>query len=227
MKLQNAILTPGIVKEVVDNYGTIKATVFGLFSDNEEPDNIPPIYPFFTTLSGTFSTPTVGDKIWVLSVSDNPSELLYLRQPENTVDIKNVINETGENHVELLTNYESNNGWAQLFFDDGTGWIIRNDGVYIKLSTEEAIIDIGMKNRAFQISSDGISLGTIGGSKEKAVMGDSLVKLLNQLNVNIKTLASTAGASPYTTHLCSVINKISSDLDLSTQSILSENVTLD
>lgn len=95
MKLLNAQITPGVVKEIVDDFGTIKASVCGVFTENDSPDVLPPIYPFFTILHGTFSRPTIGEKIWVISTTDNPTQLLYFKQPELTEDIKNVIKETG------------------------------------------------------------------------------------------------------------------------------------
>lgn len=227
MKLINAKIVPGTVQEVVDDYGTIKGSAYGLFSAEESTENLPPIYPFFTVTHGTFSRPTVGELIWVISTTDNPTELFYFKQRELTEDIKNIIEEVGSNQCEIISNYEGKNGWAQIFFADGTGWMVRNDGVQFNMTDEKIVLTTGSKNRTISISSDGISLGTEGTSKEKAVLGDSLSKLLQQLDINIKTLASTASASPYTTHLTNVINKMASDLDSSLQNILSENVSLD
>ena len=188
---------------------------------------LPPIYPFFTILHGTFSRPTVGEKIWVISTTDNPTQLLYFKQPELTEDIKNVIKETGSDQCEILSNYDGKNGWAQIFFSDGTGWMIRDDKVYINLTNDKMILSTGTKHRTISITDEGISLGTENESKEKAVLGDSLTKLLDKLKLNIDCLAKAASASPNTVGLTHALTKMSQDLSTDIKSILSEHVTLD
>lgn len=227
MKLLNAQITPGIVKKIVDDFGTIKASVCGVFTENDSPDMLPPIYPFFTILHGTFSRPTVGEKIWVISTIDNPTQLLYFKQPELTEDIKNVIKETGSDQCEILSNYDGKNGWAQIFFSDGTGWMIRDDKVYINLTDDKMILSTGAKHRTISITDEGISFGTENESKEKAVLGDSLTKLLDNLKLNIDCLAKAASDFPYTAGLTPALTKMSQDLSTDIKSILSEHVTLD
>lgn len=227
MNLINAKITPGIVKEVVDDYGLIKATVYGVFSKDENPNDLPPIYPFFTTIHGTFSRPTVGEKIWVISSTDNPMELLYFKQPENTEDIKNVIKEVGSDQVEIVSNYDAKNGWAQIFFADGTGWMIRNDGVFINITNDKIVLSTKQKHRTISITDEGISLGSEGQSKEQAVLGNSLYKLLCTLSANIKGLSNTASISPYTASLAKPLMIIGQDIEDQLQDILSEEVTLD
>lgn len=227
MKLLNAQITPGVVKEIVDDFGAIKASVCGVFTENDSPDMLPPIYPFFTILHGTFSRPTIGEKIWVISTTDNPTQLLYFKQPELTEEIKNVIKETGSDQCEILSNYDGKNGWAQIFFSDGTGWMIRNDKVYINLTDDKMILSTGAKHRTISIMDEGISLGTENESKEKAVLGDSLTKLLDKLKLNIDCLAKAASDFPYTACLTPALTQMSQDLSIDIKSILSEHVTLD
>lgn len=227
MKLINAQITPGVIKEVVDDYGTIKASVCGVFTDNDAPDMLPPIYPFFTTIHGTFSRPAVGEKIWVISTTDNPTQLLYFKQPELTEEIKNVIKETGTDQCEIISNYDGKHGWAQIFFSDGTGWMIRDDRVYINLTDDKIVLSTKSKHRTISITDEGISLGTEGTSKEKAVLGDSLTTLLDNLKLNVDRLSKAAESAPYTANLVLPLNLMSVDLNADIKKILSENVTLD
>ena len=69
MKLVNGILRPGEILEVLEN-GKIKASAPGLFTE-EDKDLNPPIMPFWELMGGhanTFSTPIVGDEIWLLAI---------------------------------------------------------------------------------------------------------------------------------------------------------------
>ena len=45
MKLEKGIIRPGIVLEVLDN-GIIKASAPGLFSYSDDPEKMPPIFPW-------------------------------------------------------------------------------------------------------------------------------------------------------------------------------------
>ena len=79
MKLANGELRPGVVLEVLSVDGIIKASVPGLFSSRDQ-ELLPPIYPFGVGASNTFSTPNIGDEVWVLSFTDNLQQLYWFRK---------------------------------------------------------------------------------------------------------------------------------------------------
>ena len=64
----------------VDEKGIIKASVCGLFSDQDEPENIPPIYQFPLGGANNFSSPKKDDEVWVMFFDDNPLDLFYIRK---------------------------------------------------------------------------------------------------------------------------------------------------
>ena len=75
----NGELRPGTILEVLTDEGVIKASVPGLFSAQDQ-EVLPPIYPFCVGGSNTFSTPNVGDEVWVLSFTDNLQQLYWFRK---------------------------------------------------------------------------------------------------------------------------------------------------
>ena len=102
MKLVNGILRPGEVLEVLEN-GKIKASAPGLFSE-EDKDLIPPVMPFWELIgshANTFSTPTEGDEVWILNLTDNPLQLYWFRKD-------NLIIFGSRNHVVFVcTTYDA------------------------------------------------------------------------------------------------------------------------
>lgn len=229
MEFINARLTPGIVKEIVDDYGTIKASAQAVFSDAESTDVLPNVYPLLmTTTPGVYSRPVVGERVWVISNRDNPMQLMYFRQMQLTQEIDNVIDECGDDEqLHVLINREAKNGFAQLFFSDGTGWILRNDRTQIQLTDEKILLTTGSNNRTISIDDNGISLGTDGGSREPCVLGNQLKKLFNVLAEDFGELATQAAQGPYTSPLAQPFQKILLDINNNVDSITSQHVTLD
>lgn len=211
MKLINGTLRPGEVLEVLEN-GKIKAEVPGLFL-SEDLEMLPPIMPFFEITNGhanSFSTPRKGDEVWVLNMSDNPMQLYWFRKDDHVVNNAEIFAETGTENVEIVCNREAGVGWAALYFSDGTGWILRNDDSKLQIFPD-GHIEMGMNypNRTIKIDSTAIHLG---GSEEEhpAAYGDETAKLLMKICGVFEALAPLATANPYTAHLSSVLNQVSS-----------------
>ena len=97
MKLSQGILRPGRVLEVLDN-GKIKATAPGLFNAQDQP-LLPPILPFPSWHANSYSSPKVGDEVWVLNLMDNPLQLHWFRKDNFT---ENPVIQ--EENVEVLCN---------------------------------------------------------------------------------------------------------------------------
>lgn len=154
MKLINGILRPGTVVEVGE-FGVVKVEAQGLFSKEEDPSKLPPVYPFVDIIgnhSNTFSTPIVGDNVWVLNLTDNPLQLYWFRR--DSIKTNNpIFQEAGTENVEIICNRNASNGWASLFFSDGTGWIIRNDSSFIQIDKNGNIISHSVGNT--DMSADG------------------------------------------------------------------------
>lgn len=198
MRLDRCEIRPGFVLSVEDDYGTIKASVTGVFADDADPETLPPMIPFCTMSRGTFSHPKENDPIWVLINKDNPQELLYLRQ----TDLSNQLSDTLDNSyedVEVLMRTESGSGYAQILFDTDEGLIMQNDDSLIDIKKDGTIlIQKNGSHRTIEINSDGISLGSEGGSAEPALLGDKTEDALNKIWDCINTVVMSLQSScPY------------------------------
>lgn len=223
MKLVNATLRPGKIIEVLDG-GKIRAEVPGLFPA-EFKDKLPPIYPFFTNHSNSYSHPKVYDDVWVLNFSDNPLDLHWFRK-DNYIEYDQEILQ--EQNVEILCNRETGMGWAQIYFTDNSGWIIRNDESLIQIRKDGSLkMQMDWPHRTIDINSKNISIGTEGESAHPAALGDktqdSLTAICGLLNV-ISTVAKT---NPYTMMIGTTIETMLPDIQKTIGPIASNHVTLD
>lgn len=234
MKLMNGELRPGTILEVLTNEGVIKASVPGLFSSQDQ-ELLPPIYPFCMGGSNTFSTPNVGDEVWVLSFTDNLQQLYWFRKDNFAMNNgkmggksptgKDVQKET---NVEVLSNRESGSGTATIYFADGTGWIIKNNSAIIQLDKDgHILISTGQPHCDLWIDDDGISLGTKGGSAHPACHGDKVADLFQKIIQTLQALSVTAKANPYTTALSTTLDQQLQTFKDDFNYINSETVTLD
>jgi hypothetical protein len=224
MELKNAIIRPSKVRKVLNN-NVLKVSAPGLFSETDNPDLLPPVYPFVELSKNTYSTIDEGEEVWVINCVDNPSELFWIRKPDYEIGMEDKVNGT---QVEILTRRESGMSWAELFFSDGTGWVMNNDGSKIVIDSKGNItLQKEGKHRTIEINDEGISLGSAGVSSEPAVLGDQLATYINTLHAMLEALSSAAKTTQYTYPMHLVIELFSKALDAQADRILSSNVTLD
>jgi hypothetical protein len=74
----------------------------------------------------TFSSPNVGDSVWLLSLRDNSQELFYFRMIDPNTYTKNLGNINSDADIECVVRKQTDNGWGELYFDTGEGWIVAN-----------------------------------------------------------------------------------------------------
>jgi hypothetical protein len=229
MRLNQGNIRPGRVLQVVDEIGTIKAMCPGVFSELDDPSLLPPVYPFFCSNSNTFTKVNKGDEVWIMFFDDNPYELFYFRKDNIQESLATVLSKDYE-QIEVLASVEAGIcSYAQLFYTDGTGWVLRNGDSNITINPDGDIIlnYQGQSHRQISIDNTGISLGTTGGSSEPAVLGDQLTKTLNNIYSCFKTLSETAKLNPYTAHLSTALEMTLTTYKDSIAKIKSQNVTLD
>ena len=126
MDLGRADLRPARVLQVVDRTGTVKVAAPGIFTDQDDPELLPPVYPLFSISSNTFSTPCEGDPVWLLSFRDNMQELFYFRMVDPKSYTKNLGTINSDSEIECLVRRETEGGWGELYFDTGEGWVVAN-----------------------------------------------------------------------------------------------------
>jgi hypothetical protein len=243
MKLINGTLRPGEVLEILEN-GKIKASAPGLFLE-EDKDNLPPIMPFFEICgshSNAFSSPNVGDEVWILNMADNPLQLYWFRKDDHVTNNAEVFNEANElaskagrpsptENVEILCNREAGVGWATIYFSDGSGWVIKNNESAIQI-WPDGMIQIGLnnaKNRSIFVDQGGVFLGGSGpdGKYEPAVLGNALVDVLNGICKCLGEIQTKSMMVPFTMGIGAALTAAGvNTLPLKISSILSSDVQL-
>jgi hypothetical protein len=224
MKLSNGILRPGTVIEVLED-GCIKAIVPGLFSSNDSPDLLPPIYPFLIGPSNTFSSIKEDDNIWVLNFSDNPMQLYWFRRddfPTNNAELMD------EENVEIICNRETPLGWATIYFSNGSGWIIRNDESVIQIDSDgNILLSKSEPHRTIHINDNGISLGSKGESAHPAAYGDEITEALQNIQISLELIQKVSLNNPFTAGIATALGTKPLELKTIIPKITSPHVTLD
>jgi hypothetical protein len=225
MKLCNAILRPGRVREVVDNNGTIKVSAPGLFSETDDTNLLPPVTPFLTSHTNQFSKPIVDDEVWVINFTDNLQQLYWFRKDNFAENNKKILE---EENVEVLCNRETGEmGWATIYFSDNSGWMIRNDKSFIQINQDgEIIINQEWPNRCININNENISIGSKGKSAHPAAYADVIEDLLWKIYMTFEAIKTSSQTNPYTSSIASAIDIIG-DWSDKISDIKSQHVTLD
>jgi hypothetical protein len=199
MKFINAEIRPGVIKEVVDTIGTIRADVYGLFTseDAEEIGHLPPIKPL-TMLGnrGSFSTPHTEDKIWVISSNVDSRLLYYIPYFDNELMTNLITNgeslesETGEDVsdvIEVLLNVDDEGQVVQILYNLDKVLIIKNNASSIKMYGNEKKIEICGEDEGsiISIEKDKVILG----KEDQAILnGDDTSSLLKDILSEIDAL---------------------------------------
>ena len=234
-------MRPGVVLEIVNNQGLIKAEVPGLFNRADQ-ENLPPIMPWPSGGSlNSFSTPKVQDEVWVIFFTDNPEQLFWLRKDnfsrDNITyggDITNGVSGSAGGNiqdqpgVQILANIESKSDWATIYFDDGSGWVIKNQQAILQLDQEGNIrISNGQPHGTIEINDNGISLGSESESTHPAPLGDRVQELFESIIDMFQTIQIVASANPYTMSISKAIEQKLPNFENAPQYINSNFVTLD
>lgn len=201
MKFINAEIRPGVIKEVVDTIGTIRADVYGLFtSENaDEIGHLPPIKPM-TMLGnrGSFSSPRTDDKIWVISSNVDSRLLYYIPYYDNEL-MSNLISNgeslesaTGEDVpdvIEVLLNVDDEGKPVQILYNNEDVLIIKNNVSSIKLNGADNIIEICGEDGGSIISIEKDKV-ILGGDDQAILNGDDTSTLLKDILSEIDSLYS-------------------------------------
>lgn len=224
MKLSKGTIRPGTVLEILEK-GCIKASAPGLFSVADDPNNMPPIMPWFIGHnSNAFSKLKQYDEVWIMNFSDNPRQLYWFRKDKlETGDIP-----INEENVEIICNREVGGEWCSIYFSDGSGWVISKGESIIKIRPDGSILlSADMPNRCIDINGENISIGSEGTSAHPAAYGDVVADILMDICSLLSSVGTTALPNPHTaaigTKLFTSLPKITSKI----ADIASEHVTID
>lgn len=232
MKLIHATIRPGKVLEIVeDGAGAIKVSAPGLFTDADGTEVLPPVYPWpFGHHANAYSCPKVEDEVWVISFTDNPLQLHWVRKddfPENLKDLP-LADET--QNLEVVVNREfEDSKWAILYFSNDDGWMMRKgeDGLINIRQDGSIFLKTNFDKRIIDICEDSIALGTEGKAGDNAMLYSKWKEWADELLNQFKTtLMNAASANPYTANLAPAFQAVAAALQPKIDPIKSEHVTI-
>ena len=237
MRFADCEMRPGKVLEVVDNYGTIKASCVGIFSEEDDVANMPPIHqlPFIKSSRHYFAAPHVDDLIWVIFNETNPQELFYCFR-DDTSDNSSKL-DTGAKDVEILMKRTDPDDRTKVIFentyDSDDGYMVSNGGDKASKFNIDNKDDHDMhlehsSGVGVHISKDAISLGSEGKSSYKAPLGEPVADALKAI-VDCLEQVMNACTMPHTAPIKPVIAALLPTLKtkIAETKILSDKVTLD
>lgn len=209
MELGKGDLRPAKVLKVVDNIGTIKVSSPGIFTDQDDPELLPPVFPLFSIGSNTFSTPNEGESVWLLSFRDNAQELFYFRMVDHKSYTKNMGGIDDGKDIECIVRKENDNGWGELYLDTGEGWVIANGDC-------KAVIDnsgnINLIGSAVKLGSDNANDPACKYNELQNAM-NTLCRILSGIGAGLTLVAPQVNAliTPQIQILQSQVKKIKSE----------------
>jgi len=198
MRLINGEIRPGVVLEVLDEYGTIKGSCLGVFSDEDDPNLLPPIHQWPSASGTCFNQPKVNDPIWVLFFNDNPQELFYFFQADIKNHSSHILGKKPKD-AQILASRDSEMGKAQLYYSSDDGWKLSKDDTRFQIDKDNNITmqKEDLEERKIAIDEDGVFIGEKENS-QPAVLGNELQDCLNKIYNALQSLQMDLAGNPYT-----------------------------
>lgn len=238
MRLSEIELRPGVIIDIVNEYGDVKATVPGLFEDIN-PDNLPPIKPWSIGSTGSFSKPKIGQSIWVMfnCTTTDPSLLFWLCRNDiketssasqfNTVSPDTINPQTSPN-AEILANKSTSDGGFNTMFCHDSGWVIKNsEGTTLEIDDNKIKLSNTAGNSgAITIDNDIVYIGDSDLASHPVARGDATEEMFNNILNTLCQLSAVAKTSPYTAHLGTIIDQSIKQYNDDTASIPSKTILI-
>jgi len=205
MEIDGVKIIPGVIIDIEDpkKIGRIKCDVPTLFVSSEmNKDGMPWIYPLIMPGYQRFSSPAVGQKVWVIQNTQNYNEFWYVPMQEFTSDVKTLINGDTDDYdsIELLAYRNLGSNALYVYYLNSQGFMIKiGDTAKINI-TPKGEIKMQAGEAKVELRENKVYIGN-GETGQAAVMGETLKDMIESLSMKLNALGSTASNSPYTTHL--------------------------
>lgn len=194
----------GTVVDVNDplKIGRVKISILGKY-DELDVSVIPWAFPFNHLNSGFLTIPSLGEFVNCFFENDDEQIPFYISNIIINDNLKEKVSADYPKVWSLVNNdklgvntdgQEDNKRVLEIYYTESQGLIIQKNDTIINLrNTDESIyIKNGKTGKVVHLSEEGISLGTEGKSKEMAVLGDTLEKLLNEFITELGKIGSIA-----------------------------------
>jgi hypothetical protein len=177
------------------------------------PDAMPWVRPFKMYGYQTFSKAMVGQKIWVLISKTNYNEFWWFPYYETIDFVQQYISENYDNQPDVIHARQGSAGNTIFSYDEEHGYMMRVGEDYLNLMTNNSMkIAFGECRVMINGGKQYCGAGDDVGGYEPCVMGNKCKDLRKNLSLGFKKLKSLAQSSPYTQHLASEFDNLSSQI---------------
>lgn len=200
MTLDKYDLLPGVVQSTSDPEckGRIKCIIPGIFEAGTSTDNLPWVYPLGMSRYQSFSKMMNGCKVWILRNRDNKFEFWYLPMFDyHSTVTKAYVAANYDNDPEVIICRDGGGKVGILTYDDTNGFKERLNEDYIHLTPNNKI-ELKAAEAKIRMEGSKITVGQDGATYEPAVLGDTLVGILNELQGAMAELKSACGCDQHT-----------------------------
>lgn len=228
MNLSCGTMRPGKVLEVLEK-GRIKVAAPGLFSDQDDLETLPPVYPLLGMHANAFSSVKKDDPVWVLNFSDNDRQLHWIRKDDYNTNIEDFPTTDEEQNVEVIVNREyGDSTWATIYFSNGDGWVIKEDKSVINIRSNGSILLKSSSDKGvIDLYDGGVSIGAEGGANDNAMLYSEWDKWLkNDLCGMLTAFGTALKSNPYTLAAGTALDPLVQQLRNTGMNIKSNYVTL-
>lgn len=195
MKLNRGEIRPGKIVQIVDVYGTVRAEVYGLFTEYDKVEDLPVIKPLFTLSRNAYTQPKVDDKIYVLFSADDPRLLFYFFMCDYQNQLSEILDNNGDyKPIDVIFKSDNDGNVAQIIYNttDGNELLIQNGDSFIKMTDETIEIFNSADSTKIDMSDDSITIGKDSG-EQPMLLGDDSAKLIKDIITQISNLYTTLG----------------------------------
>lgn len=190
MLLADCELVPAVVTNTKDKLklGRIKCVIPGYVDSTFSDYNKPWVRPLFMNKHQQFSKMMPGYKVWVLVNKSNYNEYWYIPLFEmNDVTKKYLDDVYDDDQPEVIISHNNGGSHPLFTYDEKNGFSERIGNDHIDLHPDS---HISLLSKETEVDINGIvKIGQVNGDYQKAVMGDNLKKLLQQISSICTTAA--------------------------------------
>lgn len=217
MELDQVFVKIGTVKQILPD-GFIKARVEGSF-DDEDLSKLPPIRFSPFTGTGSFSTPYVGERVWVIGDHSDPLALFWL--PINEVSYPQNMPNTTPEHQEmmlkencsvLIKKPRAGGLYDATYYIDDDGCHVQDGETSVTISNTNGVI---IKARNITIGDEN-SVIKIGSGKDQLALSKVTDRKLTELGALITKVISViqkaAAGNQFTMPISGVLAELSADI---------------
>lgn len=203
MDLSNFDLIPAVIDNVNDpeKLGRVKCTIPGV-TDNSMicDENMPWVHPLAMSSYQQFSNPMQGQKVWVLVDKEDNKNLWYIPLFEYIDITEDFVKEKYNNNAEVVFARNLGGQKAMMTYDDKDGIILelRDAKVHVQ---QDGDIELKSHDSYVKIEGGVVYCGKEGETYERAIKGEQLKSVLEQLQLGINALRTACESYPKTAHL--------------------------